>query len=94
MSKILPSTGVSILDAVLNIQAKPVSNPLHTLHIIAYIVHVLIFARRRGTAGLNHFLRRIVSRCSSIKSHSRAYPDHLSADLGDRLVLSQSDIRK
>lgn len=36
----------------------------------------------------------IVSCCLSIKSRSQAYPDHLSADLGDRLVLGQSDIGK
>jgi hypothetical protein len=49
---------------------------LNAFHVAAYIIYVLIFARRRRTAGLNHF------------------PDHLSANLGDGLVLRQSDIGK
>lgn len=43
---------------------------------------------------MNHFLRQAVSCCLSIKPHCLAYPDHLSADLGDGLVLSQSDVGK
>jgi hypothetical protein len=57
----LPSIGVSILDAILDIQAKSKPSPLY-LRMRAQAVYVLILTRRRRTAGLDHFLHAIVSR--------------------------------